>query len=103
MTITKQKNWDKLSNHNASVTNASNGFTKITIDFSQYTIIALFDKLRGSGGHLLEIAILSNLENTLISSTPVAPKGNATSAMTPSYHSLKIAKRDGLIVFKINK
>jgi hypothetical protein len=58
--------------------------------FSQYTIIALFDKVSGSGGHLLGIVMLSNLENTLISSTPVAHKGKAISTMTPPYYSLKI-------------
>lgn len=91
--ITNQNDWQGLMNQMNSVNNVSHGFEETTIDFSQYTIIAIFDKVKGSGGHRLELAITSNPENTIVNITRVAPKGNSTSVITQPYHILKIAKR----------
>ncbi len=94
MVITNQNDWDELMTQMNSVNNVSDGFSETAIDFSQHTIIAVFDKVKGSGGHRLELAIISNSKNTIVNITHVAPKGNATSVMTQPFHILKIAKQN---------
>ena len=92
LVITNQSDWDKIINQMNSVNNVTNGFTETIIDFSKYTIIAVFDKVRGSGGHRLELNITSDPKNTLVNITHIAPKGNATSVMTQPYYIVKVSK-----------
>jgi hypothetical protein len=99
MVITNQNDWDELITQMNLVNNVSDGFSETVIDFSQHTIIAVFDKVKGSGGHHLELAIISNPKNTIVNITHVTPKGNATSVMTQPYLILKIAKQNLPIKF----
>jgi hypothetical protein len=99
MVITNQNDWDELITQMNLVNNVSDGFSETAIDFSQHTIIAVFDKVKGSGGHHLELAIISNPKNTIVNITHVTPKGNATSVMTQPYLILKIAKQNLPIKF----
>jgi len=92
LVITNQNDWDTLKTQMNSVNKVSDGFVETTIDFSENTIIAVFDEVKGSGGHHLELEITSNSENTLVNITHVDPEGNATSVMTQPYHIIKITK-----------
>ena len=90
--ITNQNDWDTLKAQMNSVNKVSDGFIETTIDFSENTIIAVFDEVKGSGGHHLELEITSNSKNILVNITRVVPKGNATSVMTQPYHIIKTTK-----------
>ena len=92
LVITNQNDWDTLKAQMNSVNKVSDGFIETTIDFSENTIIAVFDEVKGSGGHHLELEITFNSENTLVNITHVDPEGNATSVMTQPYHIIKITK-----------
>lgn len=97
--ITNQKDWDKLMNQMNSVNQVSDGFSEITFNFSEDTIIAVFDDVKGSGGHRLELSHASNSENTIVYIKHIAPKGMATSVMTQPYYIISIPKSDLPIKF----
>lgn len=98
--VTNQADWDTLIAQLDSVNKVSAGFTVTTIDFSKEIVIAVFDEVKGSGGHRLELAISQNSDNTLVEVTRIAPKGMATSVMTQPYYIVKIANNTLPIVFK---
>ncbi len=100
LVITNQKDWDELIAQMDSVNKVSTGFSETTIDFSKHSIIAVFDEVKTSGGHSLELNITTNSENTLVDVNHISPKGNATSVMTQPYYIIKIYKNDLPTVFK---
>lgn len=102
LVITNQNDWDTLKAQMNSVNRVSDGFKETTIDFTKNTIIAVFDEVKGTGGHRLELDITSNSKNTLVNITHVVPKGNATSVMTQPYHIIKINKLKLPIKFLTN-
>ncbi|WP_296381106.1 protease complex subunit PrcB family protein [Winogradskyella sp.] len=99
LVITNQNDWDKLISQMNSVNKVSDSFKETNIDFSKHTIIAVFDEVKGSGGHSLELTITTNSENTIVNITKIAPNGVATSVMTQPYYIIKIAKRNLPIEF----
>ena len=46
MVITNQNDWDELITQMNSVNKVSDGFSETVIDFSQHTIVAVFDKVK---------------------------------------------------------
>ncbi|TMM29654.1 hypothetical protein FDT66_11110 [Polaribacter aestuariivivens] len=98
--ITNQNTWNSLISQMNSVNNISDNFSEINIDFSQYKVIAIFDKIRGNGGHSLELKIISNSENIIVNITNVVPEGNATTVITQPFHIVKISNSDLPIIFK---
>lgn len=98
--ITDQNTWENLITQMNSVNNVSNNFSETNIDFSQYKIIAIFDKIRGNGGHSLELNIISNTENIIVNITDVVPEGHATTVITQPFHIVKISNADLPIIFK---
>jgi hypothetical protein len=100
LVIDNQQDWSRLITRMDSVNKVSDSFNETSIDFSKFTIIAVFDKVRGSGGYSLELKVDSNSENRVVRVTKQTPKGNASSVMTQPYTIVKIPKSDLPIEFK---
>lgn len=59
--------------------------------FDEYMLVFIFDKIRGSGGHSLDIKSISNTgENIIVTTREIAPNGQASTVMTQPYVILKI-------------
>jgi len=100
MVITDQGVWENLIDQMNRVSNVSDNFSEIDIDFSEYTIIATFDEIKGSGGHSLELNIISNYENIVVKVTDLFPGGNDITVITQPYHIVKISNSDLPIIFQ---
>jgi hypothetical protein len=98
--ITDENDWQDLLAKMNSVNNVSDGFSETKIDFSKYTIIAIFDTVKTSGGHSLELDVKPNSETIEIHINGKSPEGMASMAMTQPYYIVKIPKNDLPIVFK---
>lgn len=98
--ITDVKGWNNLKTQMNAVNPVSDSFSETEIDFSNYSIIAVFDEVKGSGGHGIELNITSTSENTLVYIKHTAPEGIATTVMTQPYYIAKILKQDLPVVFK---
>ncbi|MBJ7882650.1 protease complex subunit PrcB family protein [Gelidibacter salicanalis] len=98
--ISNQTTWNDLITQMNSVNNVSDNFTETDIDFSEHTIIAVFDEIKGNGGHNLELNIMSNSENIIVNVTDLAPEGNATTVITQPFHIVKIQNSDLPIIFE---
>lgn len=98
--IENQADWDGLMAQMNSVNTVSNQFSETKIDFSKYTVIAVFAKVKSSGGHSIELEITPTKETTIVNVSHLAPQGMATSVMTQPYAIVKIPKSDLPIVFQ---
>lgn len=100
MVITDQSTWNDLITKMNSVNNESDKFSERDIDFSEYTVIAVFDEIRESAGYRVELNITSNLENIIIGVTVITPQGNNLAVMTQPYHIVKISTSDLPVIFE---
>ena len=100
LVITNQEDWEKLIRQMNSVNNISDSFTETKIDFTKFMIIAVFDAVKTSGGHSIQLDIRPNSENVVVVVTRLAPQGMATSVMTQPYNIVKISKQNLPIVFQ---
>jgi len=100
MVITDQSTWNDLITQMNSVNNVSDNFSETDIDFSEYKVIAVFDEIKGNGGHSLELSINSNSENIIVSITDLGPEGNAITVMTQPFHIVKIPTSDLPVIFE---
>ena len=98
--ITDQNTWNSLITQMNSTNNVSDNFSEIDIDFSEYKIIAVFDEIKGNGGHNLDLNIMSNSENIIVSVTDLVPEGDETTVITQPYHIVKISSSDLPIIFE---
>lgn len=100
MIITNKNDWSALLSQLDSVNKVSQGFTETDIDFTKYSIIAVFADVKGSGGHKIDVAITTTPDKKIIKVNHIAPKGIATSVMTQPYYIAKLPKSDLPIVFE---
>lgn len=100
MVIENQSDWEELMNKMDKVNNVSDRFMDTKIDFSNYSVIAIFSDVKGSGGHSIEIDMSKTTKNRIVKVNYISPKGNATSVMTQPYYITKISKTDLPIVFQ---
>lgn len=100
MVITDQSTWNDLIDKMNSVNNESDKFSERDIDFSDYTVIVVFDEIRESAGYRVELNITSNLENIIVGVTDITPQGNNLAVMTQPYHIVKISTSDLPIIFE---
>ena len=98
--ISDQTIWNNLIIQMNSINNVTDNFSETDIDFSEYKIIAVFDEIKGNGGHSLELDIMSNSENIIVNVTNLAPEGNATTVITQPFHIVKILNSDLPIIFE---
>ncbi|TYA92201.1 protease complex subunit PrcB family protein [Seonamhaeicola marinus] len=97
--LENQSSWNSLISKMDTVNNESDNFSETDIDFSKYTVIAVFEDIKANGGHALELNITSNSQTILVEVINTSPKGNATTVITQPYHIVKISKNDLPIVF----
>lgn len=83
-----------------SVNNVSEIFSETDINFSEYTIIAVFDEIKGNGGHGMELNIISNSENIIAIVTDLVPEEFATTVMTQPFYIAKIQNSNLPIIFE---
>ena len=77
-----------------------NHFSETTIDFTNFTVIAVFDQVYGNGGHSVDITGITEYENNIIVTVENLQTGNASSVITQPYHIVKIPKATKPIVFE---
>jgi len=98
--ITNTADWQVLKNKMNTVNPETDYFTETEIDFSQFRIIAAFDRVRPMGGHSIAVAaVLDNPDaiNVIISRT--FPEDIGTAVITQPYHIVKIPVSPKPIVF----
>ncbi len=100
LVISNPQQWKTLLEKLNSVNNVSNSFAETKIDFSKYDVIAVFDTVKTTGGHTLDIDVKTNSKNTVVEVLRKSPEGMATTAMTQPYYIAKIPKRKLPIVFE---
>jgi hypothetical protein len=98
--ITNQNDWNLLISKMNTSNNVSNGFSQTNIDFLNYEIIAIYDSLKGNGGHSIEITNIEENQNTIIITIDRLHNGDDTSVITQPYHIVKIAKTTKTIIFQ---
>jgi hypothetical protein len=102
LVITSQSDWRALLAKLNLVNNVSNSFSETKIDFSKFTIIAVFDEVKATGGHLLDADIKTSSKNITVNIITQAPEGMATNVMTQPYYIVKITKSELPIIFSAN-
>lgn len=100
LVITSSEEWKDLLNKMNSVNSVSDSFSETYIDFSKYSVIAVFDEVKNSGGHGLNLVIQESKDKILVEVLRKSPEGIATSLMTQPYYVVKIPKSDVPVVFE---
>ena len=98
--ISNETAWNNLITQMNSVNNVSDNFAETNINFSEYTILAVFDEIKGNGGHSLELSITSDSENIIVKVADLVPEGNATTVITQPFIIKKIQNSDLPIIFE---
>ncbi|WP_115460884.1 protease complex subunit PrcB family protein [Winogradskyella aurantiaca] len=91
--------WNSLLDQMNSVNTVSDSFSEIDINFSEFTVIAVFDDIKGNGGYGIDLAVSSTNETIIVDVTHLSPEGNAITVMTQPYHIIKIPKALLPVVF----
>ena len=100
LTISDSETWNDLLDKMNTTNNESDEFTETDIDFEEFVVIAVFDKIYGNGGHSIDIIKITENENKVIVKIENIMGGDATSIMTQPFHIVKIPKTDKLIIFE---
>lgn len=100
LVITTTEEWKGLLNKINTVNKVSDSFSETDIDFSEYTIIAIFEEVKNSGGHSLDLVIQETKDKMSVDVLRKSPDGIATSVMTQPYYIVKIPKTSLPIVFE---
>ena len=100
LVITTSEEWKDLLNKMNSVNNVTDSFSETDVDFSKHTVIAVFDEVKNSGGHSLDLVIQEAKDKILVKVLRKAPDGIATSVMTQPFYIVKIPKSEVLVVFE---
>lgn len=100
LVITSSEEWQDLLNKINSVNKVSDSFSETDIDFSKYTVVAVFDDIRESGGYSLSLAFQETTDKVLVEVLRKTPDGIATSVITQPYYIVKLPKRNLPIIFK---
>ncbi|EDP72529.1 hypothetical protein FBALC1_15547 [Flavobacteriales bacterium ALC-1] len=101
--IINEDDWQDIMVKMNSVNKVSDSFSESDIDFSKYTVIAVFDKVKTTGGHSLKLDITPSSKNIEVNIIRKSPSGMATSVMTQPYYIVKITKSDLPIIFSTHK
>lgn len=99
LVILESNSWNELIDKLNTVNYVSEEFPETDIDFDNFIVIAVFDKIYGNGGHSIDIIKITENENKIIVTIENILEGNYTSVMTQPFHIVKIPKTDKLIIF----
>ena len=102
LVITDTESWKALISKIDSGNTISPSFSEINIDFSNYTVIAVFDNVKNSGGFGLDLEVKSDLKNTIIQIVKTAPGPTdfVTMMITQPYCIIKIPNTSLPVVFE---
>ena len=99
--IQNNNEWIELMNKMNSVNNVTDNFTETEFDFSNFTIIALFDDIKMYGGYSIEIeSVVENRSDLIAIIRHRSPNGIAPTVITQPYVIVKIPKTEKKIIFK---
>jgi hypothetical protein len=70
------------------------------IDYANYTVIVVIDRIYGNGGHSIDITNITEFETNIIVTVENLQTGNTFSVVTQPYHIVKIPKATKPIVFE---
>lgn len=98
--IQDNTSWEGLINKMNSVNNVSNKFIETNIDFSSYTLIAVFDEVYGNGGHSIDVISVKENDFNVIVKLDRLLKGDLTSVITQPFQIIKIPKTTKQIIFE---
>jgi hypothetical protein len=100
-----ESNWNALLNQIDSYYQAFGinftqlHFSETNIDFTKFTVIAVFDKVYGSGGYSIDITNIVENENNITVTVANLQTGNASSSVNQPYHIVKIPKTSKPFIF----
>lgn len=100
--IESEKEWKEFLSRLDRTNKISNGFGD-EIDFSENTVIAVFDSVKTTGGHSIMVSKLEVESEELIvyiEKTAPKPTDMVTMALEQPFQIIKIGKTDKKIVFK---
>ena len=92
--FTNQTEWDNFISQIDVTNEVSSGFSEQNIDFSEYVVIAVIDKVRNTSGYSIDLEISTNYEKIFIGSNLSSPSldGVVATVISQPYHIVKIAK-----------
>lgn len=98
--ISSNKAWTELINKMNSVNNETDNFTETEIDFSHFTLLAVFDEIKMSGGYTIEVtSVVENRNDLTVTIRRLSPKGGVYTVITQPFHIVKIPITDKKIIF----
>jgi hypothetical protein len=98
--IRDNKKWQNLVNQMNINNNVSETFTETEINFSEYMIIAVFDKVKGNGGWTIDITKIENHKSKNAVTVTNLSTGNVADVITQPYQIVKIPISHKRIVFE---
>jgi PrcB C-terminal len=101
LVVNADADWQALLTQMATVNPLPEGFNA-DVDFSEFTVVAVFDPIQSNGGHSIDIVSVTEADREItVDVTNLGPEdGNATTVMTQPYHIIKIPKTTLPIVFE---
>ena len=74
LVIANKNDWNALLTQLDTTNKVSQSFTETDIDFNKFTVIAIFESVKGSGGHKIAVDILETSEQKIITVKHTSPK-----------------------------
>lgn len=99
LVIDNLKDWVALKTKIDAVNAISQNFNDKDLNFLDYKIIAVFDVVKTSGGHHVNLEVNQLKHQIEIKVTKVSPQGMASSVMAQPYCIIKVKNRDLPVVF----
>ena len=100
LVIDNLTDWNNLISTIDNPNNVSANFTEINIDFSAFQVIAIFDKLRDSGGWSIDVTTITENEDNLTVNIDNLQTGDLTQIVIQPFHIIKIPINGKPIVFE---
>ncbi len=97
--IANANDWKTLIQKLDQLNKVSDGFSETEIDFEKYNVLAVFDEVKSTGGHSIDLKISKNTEHTIVNVSFNSPQDMATTVMTQPYIIVKIDKSELPIKF----
>ncbi len=103
--LKNEEQWEALVQKMDASSKVSDTFSERSIDFNQYVLIAVFDKVQSTGGHSIRLEIQESKQVTkaLIHKTSPEPGSITTMVLEQPYHILKVPKSEKDVVFAFVK
>lgn len=100
MIISDAYSWNELMSKMDSNYSVTGSFTETIIDFSKFTVIAVFDQIYGDSGHSIDITEIIEDETHTYIKVKSTMAGEGLTITTQPFHIVKITKNDKQILFE---